>query len=343
MAVEIKTLKQKSRVQDHTSSGMDIERVFYVEPYEAFPEVLDALLGSVKDGKITFPAVDPWVKNDGNKFVCYCNQARVEQVDPMAGVTLELDLLKTEGELFQKLETKEKWLEGAPGAYITAHYRPLVVAYDYETPLMWKWIDPIFKTGLRQMPWPDGLFIAEKSAGKIHTDPVEAAVASPYEIQVADFSIKQMFVETIPWDVLGMAAGAVNEGVFPDQKSAAANHLPKFASRTLKYINTDVVNMMDSKGNRWFELTHQFQWVRHVAPLLFDIDGTRGSGDVTWNHIYTHPSTFGLEGPTAWYEVWIGGQQQIGLGGTFFDYTFGNNKAVIGRLFKSFDFMELFK
>lgn len=316
-------IESTRRIVHQSHSGMEIIREFNVEPYAHHIAVLKHLQGFIKDGERVPPARDPWID------VCYCTEARAEQWHEDQLTTSEsLEVISRQtvnGE--QKVQriaafddkripkllqmNRENPKVGTAGAKVTATYRPLITAWD-EDPgpsgtERWDWLDPTVTPGVRQIQWPNGLFITAEVAGVQATHNVPDTVASPLGITIADVSIRRILVPKIPWNTIKGLANAVNAFKWPPDDHPALSILPQFEAKTLRFVGPDIRNMMDSEGNKWFEITLNFQWINHIAPLLYTINGfERTDEPVTWNHVFLNPSVFFLKGKTAWYEVFRG-------------------------------------
>ncbi len=353
-------LQQKGRTHHSSSSGIEITREFYCEPYQAYPRVIDALQGSVDKGDDdqwvrTPPLRDTIVKN------CYCTETVVDFEHPDAlaatdykledGLTAE-DVDLTRGPIAVGLEdSPELLVDGAAGAKIVAHYRPLITAWqqgdlgdeEFDDTKIWDWLDPVFTGSVRQIPWPPGLFITEKLLGRSIPHGMDDSLASPLGVTVFDLAIKRTLVGKVPVTTMGRISSAVNDKAFPEDGSPAANGLGPFPPRTLRYDTTSIRNMLTAKGKQWFELTHHFKWISSFASKLFDIKGNpHGPDFVTWNHVFTHPSTFGFDGPTGWYEVWRSEDQDVPLQGLVRAVQGLPIRRSSGRLYDEANFMELF-
>ncbi len=284
----------------HTSnSGIEIIREFNVEPYAAHADVLRDLQGFVEDGKRTRPAQDPYIKS------CFCTEARGDLWHDEQPTTSE-NLAEGGQDTIRKLleEHKLEPVPGTAGAKVSAHYRPLLTAWASSNPddpddQAFDYLEPKFTPGVRQIPWPPGLFV--EADGIIGKRPfsVPQSVASPIGVSVTDFSMRRILLDTIPWDAITKLQSTLNRFDWPEENSKIAGKLPTFRAGTLKFTGADVQNMIDAAGNRWFEVTYNWQWVQH-ADLLIDQFGNESDGWVTWNHVFMRPLTAKL----AWYEVW---------------------------------------
>lgn len=292
---------------------MDITREFYVEPFNLWPFVVETLQGKVEPVGNTFkrtrPARDTIVRN------AFCNETIVTFADSDA-MASSPSLGVAGDETRKQIENVEESPESV-GAKITAHYRPLITAWQPKAtgdgegdPFaaaeldddVWDWMDPTFNTSFRQIPWTPGLNITFPDG---LTKSVPQEVASPMAIPVTDFTIKRMFIGKPPWDLISRIAGCVNSVPFPVGASPAANGLPKFETHTLRFDAPTIKNMMDSRGRRWYEITYNFKWIQSVGNL-FDALGKASQGHVTWNHVFMSPTILGFGGPTGWFQVWRG-------------------------------------
>jgi hypothetical protein len=335
-------VEQTSRTVHNSTSGIEIIRTFYVEPYAAHQTVQKALQGFVADGERTLPAHDPYITN------CFCVESRAEFADINAMASSpSLEIKSETGEdLRDKLQdTKEAPQDGTAGAIVTAHFRPLITAWeskDEDDPDddRFDWLDPQFSPSVRQIPWPDGLFVATTFAGNVVSDNVPAEVASPLGVTVTDFSIRRTLVDKVPWKKLQSAANAVNRGFFPTIDSEPSGNLPRFEPQTLRFVGAIVENMLDVEGNRYYEITLNFEWIQLFWDKLFDRNGNEARGWVTWNHVFMQPWWLG-QGETGWYQVSRGKQRELPDGRKFpIDIPgFGLRE---GRLYNEIEFMPLF-
>lgn len=363
-------LIQSSEREVHTSSsGIEILRKFSFEPYDSHPAVLDALQGYVRKDdkglwKRTLPARDPYIRS------CYCNEARVELLDP-ASLTTSPDIQKAAraklgvdpnvdpaGEmngdppgketLRDILEVqKEDPRDGTGGGYITASYRPLITAWlKDKSPRMFDWIDPQFKPGFKQVKWPEGLVV--KIEGRTGPFPLNVPdeIAEPISIPVIDFSIRRILVGEPPFYAAELLAGCVNKDIWP--YPTADFTLPTFQKETLKFEGMDIENRLDSKGNQIFEIILHFSWINLQDMPVHDKDGKASDKlvSVTWNHIFMNPNPWGLTGdvyPTGWY--YVQREKDVFLGPLKLGYIAGlfEIPATAGSLFTKSDFDRLFQ
>ncbi len=321
-----------------SNSGIEIIRTFSVEPYEDYIDVMKELQGFVRDGKRFPPTRDPYVP------VCYCTEARAEQWDDAQLTTSEDLTNKGQNTIRQMLEdVKEKPREGTAGAKVTAIYRPLITAWDSDDgpSSRWDWLDVRVVPGVREIPWPLGLSLKAHAIGPdVRTVPNN--VASPLRISVDDIFVRRILVPSIPRDKLTQAEGCVNTNVFPNVNTPPGEEgspFPKCEPRTLLFVGTKVLNMMDAEGNRWYEIELHFQRIVAWSTIVADFDGDLGENWVTWNHVLTRP--FGA--PLAWYEVFLNAQRTTqGAAGVVFDLIPGLQLRD-GRLHREADFSPLFE
>ncbi len=300
------------RVHRSSSSGMTTQRKFDVDPFKDWLEVAHAAQGSVTGSPgnwtRTLPAKDPYVETN------YCNEVRVDLEHP--DLLCSSDKLGPDGgTIKERLElTPESPTEGAAGAKLTATYRPLITSNpDAESPHHpFDWMNATFNPGFVQVPWPEGLFAAVKidpgaflgGAGAAGVIDFLAAVALPKDlalpisVPVIDFSIRRILVGEPPWETINALAGKVNAGAFP----RPANDLPTFPAQTLLFDDVDVINRLDAKGNRWYELVYNFRWIKLYDEFVVDKDGNGKPDWVTWNHALMRPWWLGAK-RLGWYSV----------------------------------------
>jgi hypothetical protein len=340
-------LSPLNRVVHTSNSGIHIIREFYCEPYWAASQVIRELQGYVDaDGVRHPPAADPWIDN------CYCTECVVNFYDPDVITSADPIILNravTDGHgaddtLKSALENiPENPMTGTCGAKITAHYRPLITAYGFDSDKLngkWDLMEPTYTPGVRQVPWPDGLYIAVGSlAGATLTNNVPDNIGTPLAVPVIDFSLRRILVSEIPWKAIHQCANGVNKEDWPGPADAMHGIVPTFPARTLKFLNPDITHMMDTEGNRWYEITLHWQAIDLYAEFLVDMELNVSAGHITWNHIFIQPWWAG-QGPTGWYEVARGRQRQVGNAPAPFDVP--GLGAVVGRLHHEVNFDVLF-
>jgi len=336
MANSIQSLNRTVHV---SNSGIDIERRFYIEPYSYHPEVLKTLLGSATIVKKVLsrvpPARDPWIRN------CYCTEAMITLADSdaMAGSPgLEDGGNNT---LIKKLENvREAPKEGSAGAFVLAHYRPLITAWEGTNPGTthpeFDWIDYSVTPGVRQMPWPEGLYVYHQG----NSAAVPDTVGFPFTVPVNTLSIRRMLLPEVPWEAIDAAAGCVNKNAWPPDNSAVSKRIPQSPPRTLKFENAEVTNQVDMEGNRWYEVTYTFTRIVLLEDVLTSATGDVNPGPVTWNHVFTRPSLWGWKGQTGWFEVFKGKAVPIWDAPLGIDWP--GMAKVYGRLHAECDFDKLF-
>ncbi|MBU0982876.1 MAG: hypothetical protein KKA42_03335 [candidate division Zixibacteria bacterium] len=333
-------IQSLNRTVHVSNSGIDVERRFYIEPYSYHPEVLKALMGSVtavkKEWKRVPPARDPWIPN------CYCSEAMVTLADVDAMTSSPgLDEDGDNDTLLKRLENvREAPADGSVGAFVHAHYRPLITAWQSDSASdvhpEFDWMDYQSTPGVRQMPWPEGLYVFHSGLSAQVPD----TVGFPFTVPVATLTVRRMLLPEIPWDKIDAAAGCVNNKTFPPDNSNVSARIPSCPARTLKFENAQVTNQIDTEGNRWYEVTYTFTRINHYERHLISIIGDDNPGPVTWNHIFLRPSCFGWKGATGWYECFKGEAVPIWNG------PFGIDRPGMalqhGRLHSECDFMLLF-
>lgn len=322
------TLEQTGRTVGTSHTGIEIIRKFYVEPYDAHAEVIKSLRGYIKDGKRVAPCHDPYITN------CFCTDARVEDIDPDAWCSANsIDEGKLEAVLQKKKSPKA-------GATIVATYRPMITAWkNDDDDERFDWLDPLVQPGIRQVPWPQGLFAAVDSA--LFGDDITAVpkeVASPLGVTVSDITIRRILVPEIKWEVLQQCANCVNIVNFP---GPGYRGLPDCQPRTLRFDGANVENMIDTEGQRWYQLNYHFKWIDHWSNRLHDGKGKKTSGWVTWNHVFMRPWWFHGAG-TGWYEVYQGEDKEV-RGVTIPNFPKFGLQLTGGRLYNEANFADLFK
>ncbi len=291
----------------HTASdGIEIQRQFYFEPYFAFPEVLEALQGSVKkDTGIwvrTLPARDPYITN------CFCNEARIDFADGDAlASSPDISLGDPELSLLGRIQgQRESPTIGAAGGIVTASYRPLITAVtEVGHHNAFDWLDPQFQVTLREVPWPAGLFI-QGDPGPLGRKSVPKELGSPIRIPVIDFTIRRLLVGEPSWSGIELAAGKINDDVFPGNFDPPTN-LPSMARGTLRFDGANLLNRLSADGSTWYEIGYNFSWLNYHDSPVFDENGNelQGINPVTWNHVLMRPKHAGLVAfnKMGWYFV----------------------------------------
>lgn len=342
--------EQFDRVHHTSQSGIEVVRNFHCEPYHTYPVALKNLHGWVeKDGdqwKRTYPARDTYVKN------CFCTESVVTFADrnAMASSPSLSDEADAEDNIRKLEETQERPEPGTGGALIRASYRPLITAWQPsgldlagdrdEIPTeVFDYLDPTFRPAVVQVPWPGGLFAKVKFPLRTATVAVPDELSQPMGVSVTDVSIRRILVPLDDETLLptAQAANSVNGEEWPHGANEAKNGLPTFQPRTLKFVGTDLVNRIDSEGQRWVELIHNFKWIQHISSRLFDGDGNQKTGWVTWNHVFMRPP----QKEAGWYEIYLGTSFKIF--GIEFGQLIPGLEATEGRLHNETNFDELFK
>ena len=321
----------------HTSStGIEIIRTFHVEPYARHTEFIDSLQGKVEDGKRVLPARDTWITN------CFCNECEVNFADRR--VMASSPSLSGEDTIMKGLVIKEDTADGAAGAIVKAHYRPLVTAWesteieraDGKVPdQAFDWMDPTFTPGMREIPWPTGLFIrVDRPPPFMHAN-VPAEVGSSFSVPIENITLRRILVDKIPEKEINACMGAVNEKEFPPNPARAPG-FPKCRPRTLRFLPPTYRHMMDSKGHRWYEIIYNFTRIVYWSDKVMDSSGKNKPDWITWNHVFMQP----LAGPLGWYPVQTERQPQFG-GVAIPDFIPGFPLRA-GRLHNEADFAMLF-
>ncbi len=342
-------LEQLNRTEHTSTSGIEITRTFYCEPYESFRFVQQQLQGTVTVDK---DDAEKWVRTspmrDSYTVNAYCTETLVNFADEEAMASAPGLSDEARDTIIKQLQdAKEKLQGGVAGAIIKATYRPLITAWESSNPEdpednRWDWIDPIIQPGVRQLPWPEGLFAAVDEIifddGNVS---VPDSVATPIGLPVHQFSIRRLLVGEVPWDAIEQAAQSVNITTFPGGKSEKAKpNLPTFEPFTLRFDGAEVQNMMDVDGKRWYELKYNFSWISFNSDRLFDRSGKQKQGPVTWNHVYFNPGA-NAGGIIGWYEVFQGTQHNTFLMRQLARFLPGL-QLTGGRLYNATDFNDLF-
>jgi len=292
------------------------------------------LQGYVEDGERVLPCRDTYIRN------CYCNEYRVTLAHE-DGLATSGSL--GDGELKVRLEEKaEDPVAGTAGAIVEAHYRPLVTAWlhrddpkpkhgddwqKYNPPptreTAFDWMEPKFTPGAIQLPWPEGLFVNAISKDlflgeQLSTGKVPGAVGQPIKIPTQRFTIRRILVAAPPWDAIRQCMNAVNESPFPGPNHKATfdkeknpNGIPNFPQHTVQFTGADIDPMMDSGGNRWFEIVLHFEAIERYTKNLYGFDGKANKGWVTWNHLLMMPSWLWSKADTGWYSVFLGKERKL--------------------------------
>jgi len=323
-----------------TNSGIDIEQRFYFEPYSDHPDVLKALLGSVaKKGNTwerTYPAHDQWIPN------CYCNEAMVTFADNRV-MASSPDIQDDKSTILEMLQdTRQDPAEGTAGGIVIAHYRPLITAWKSSNPQHpdteeFDWLDPTFTPGVRQMPWPEGLYANFATI----PEQVPDTVGYPFSVPVDDIIVRRILVPEIPWSAINGAKGCVNTEEWPKKGSPPTGLFHPCPPHTLRFEGVRVLNQVDSAGGRWYELEMRFTKITEYSNNLMGVDGVHSTGWVTWNHVFTRPSIAGLKGRTGWYEIYKGEAVPVWNGPISIDWPIIRKKG--GLLYSTCDFDSLFR
>lgn len=317
--------------------GCEVQRQFYVNHFQAAPDVCEALLGFVLragDSYVRYlPAFDP-IYNQ----ILYCNEARWDHVDGdkksisaaaaiggAAGEVPALDaynhfkiMVNAVGEDKVTVTDEGLIVEGVPGgAFITASYRPLISGYHpqrYQNILtaadrdkQFDYMDPIFTAGTQTVPWPHGVvFVKDGILGGINADDVPAELADPITIPLIQFSVRRMFLGKTPHRALGNLLNKVNHEVWPAEEFSELvwpYTFSQFPAETLRFDSYEEIRhwSQSSDLNKWHEVKLNFSWRHFYDTGLRDRTGQRVTGvnPVTWNHVFAHPFDEFL----GWYRI----------------------------------------
>jgi len=306
LPVQIKTLECVERVVRSSDDGTEITRVLFLDPYEAHPFVLSALLGGIEEDKRRKPSSDSYFPD------CYCTEAWIDQVakETMGGSDT---LNYNDGELSDEkgmleainraLTTKEvpRGIASVDhagkvtnaGCFITAKYKPLVcenpdwsfgaIGYDTDT---FDFVDPQLHPITKTVSCGAGLKYLLKGALLYGSVGSEGFVTQPMQ----QFSIRRIMCPSIPTETIGKLKGKVNGSEFKLGKFT-------FAKETLRFDDCEVtkkaVPNYDGKLSVWYDLLYIFTW-----NTIFDeyhdnasVSFSTEPGFVGWNRILGLPLT----------------------------------------------------
>ena len=317
---DIRELESRGSTVHSHYDGRQIERSFYLKPWSAAPDVVEAMLGSVtqetEGGNWVrhFPAQHPKYTD------CYCNEVKCQAVHPHAianspSIALgDMASYDTEASRYAHFMEQLNAVDDDPaaGAFLTASYRPLLSAYKpyadrHECDgAVFDWINPLFVPSVRTVPWPDGL----GTVGKTVNEPdwwaaVPDEIAQPLNVPIVHFTVKRLFVGEVPYLLLDELMNTVNDASWPTVPSYYA--LPEFPKGTLRFDNYEVIKHASRASTHgcWYELRYHFSWLDlkgyPVYTATGDLAGDQGYADVTWNHALMRPH--GNRGQLGWYFV----------------------------------------
>lgn len=362
-------IEQLSRTNHTSTSGIEIVKRFYVEPYEAFTAVTLCLQGFTAHGLRSLPCRDSYLHN------CYCAETRTDFAHEDAMASDESKAWSGVGSFKQILEGRhpaepgeagelpvpERWQpetteRGTAGAIVEAHYRPLTTCWRPKEPedpndegpsdneRKFDWLDLRIRPGVRQIPWPRGLYIQAKQFIVDRDVNIPDDVANPIGVPVDDISIRRSLIETPPWKAIETCANSVNRKHFPisdrDREGKVIGTIERFPwsyARTLKFVGADTSERFDALGRVSFDLTYHFKRIVQWSDRLFDIHGNKTKGWVTWNHVFMRPRF----APVGWYEVFLAEDKKV-LDVVIPDMWPGTQLHA-GRLFNEADFNSLFE
>ena len=273
--------ESRSRTVHSHWDGLEVQRVFRMRPFSEAYQVQAALEGSVyretttSDWTRRLPARDAYYPD------CYCNETRIDHVDPQKdSISFSpsirwsrfLATKDAETQLLDFLErTRLVGEQPAGGAFLTASYRPLVSAYipqvspgdpdsqpsDLERSKMFDWIGPTFTPGAKSIPWPLGLGV-QVAGFQPFSAHVPPDAANPVHVPTHGFTIRRLLVGKIPWKTINALTNTVNSGLLPSEGMTAANMLegpgwpyrenratttlPLFPPGTLRFDKCEVKN-----------------------------------------------------------------------------------------------------
>ncbi len=362
----ITKLESRSRTVHVAWDGLEIQREFHVIPFGSGPAFVEALQGSVfrePDGQWVrrLPAVDPFYS------YCYCNEARIDQIDPAKesiGVSPSLDLHIDENEPvipnvvnYERVmtavnETKE---EAAGGCFVHASYRPLISAYtppsegalELHRSRMFDWIDPQWLPGFKTVAWPDGMGVIVRHwiTGLPAGVSLPEGVADQVTVPISEFSVRRLLIGNVPWDTISGLSNCVNSSDWPVTNAIGADHIrfkELFKKGTLKFDGAEIVEHYSpaSLDGFWYEIIYHFQWLHLEEPNVYGTDGRIDPrGIVTWNHVLITPDQGILDklgvlrSDPGWYIV-----EKFDLA-NWAPWLFG---STAGTLYKSVNFDQLF-
>lgn len=286
--------------------GVEVQRIFHMRPYSQAHQVAAALEGSVyyeADGGGSrwvraLPARDPYCPE------CYCNEVRIDHVDPQKdsisfspSIRWSRFIVKKspEAQVAHFLErTRLVGEEPAGGAFLTASYRPLVSAYrpfvspgdeeegpsEYELAKQFDWIEPRFMPGNLTVPWPEGLNCnSSRTIQQPFIAQVPPETAKPIHLPVHEFTIRRLLVGSIPWQTINWLTNTVNAGVktyesvgealsgwgWPYREDQNRTDLPRFLPGTLRFDKCEVVDHY----SRTAANNKWFELIYHFSWLCF--------------------------------------------------------------------------
>ncbi len=372
----LRSIAHRSRTTHIAWDGLEVQKQFYVDPFTVAPAVVEALQGSVfqeadKTWVRRLPAVDPYYP------YCYCNEALIDQVDPekqSMAISPALGVVVDEDEpdipnvinydrLMSKVNTVGE--EAAGGAFITAHYRPLIsalvpplavsadpgpaaeAAFALQDSKMFDWIDPQWLPGVKTVAWPDGMGVIVRHGftGLPAAIRLPKGVADQVTVPITEFSIRRLLVGRIPWKTISSISNCVNHVDWPTNVTSGEGNIRfegLFKEETLKFDGAEIVEHYSpaSDGGFWYEIIYHFQWLHLEEPNVYDANGRLDPrGVVTWNHALVTPEVglLGAVGLTkrdpGWYIV-----NKFDLA-NWAPWAFG---SVAGTLYKIAPFDQLF-
>jgi len=314
--VRINRLECVERVVEASDEGTAIRRTFYLDPYEAHPFVLSALLGAIENGQRRLPAHDPYWAD------CYCTDATVKQVD-QATMAWSPGLGMKRGDassadIVAALQGKEVPTGPAStvteqgstsgvtvtnaGCLIQSVFRPLV----HEAPgwavgsggyfgLSWSNFDfvdpqlhPITKTA------STGTSLRYLVTGALSTNRFAKVGAEGFITQpMQQFTIRRIMVPRIPATTISKFKGHINA-----QEFTIGNFT--FAPETLRFDDCEVIKRAvpycDGSFNLWYDLLYMFTWNtiydEYWATTNYETGEGQfaGPGYVGWNRIFGAPA-----------------------------------------------------
>lgn len=335
----ISKLEIKERQEHIGNTGMEITRLFYVEPYEAHTELIALLLGSVQFGiKGQSVRTDPMT--DSYYDFCYCTDTSLNRQhpdamcsDPSLGITPTSD----QDDVTRIIKTHREKAGGATnlGVYINATFKPLVFTDPSDTgsqDVNWdrtrfsKWdmanpqMEPITK--IANVGKTAKFLVADYTSDfALPATPPVGSLLTPYASFDSDafitqpmstFTIERRMCASVPLETIARLKGKVNAAPINFGNGYY------FPAECLRFDEATIVKRtvprVDGTLDIWFDITYQFTFNSIWDEYWDEEANTYKQGYVTWNRAIGCPAagcTFGLSPAVIGGGVVMGGTPTI--------------------------------
>lgn len=306
MGTSITKLEIKERREYVTSTGMEVQRRFYVEPYEAHTELMAILLGRVaENGTRIYPDQDSYYR------ACFCCEVQLDEQHPLAFSSVDTySGAATPEAILVKTAKKEK--PSNIGCYMWATYKPMrfalpltsgasTVAFNPARFSAFDMVNPLM------VPFQKTASVGKNAKFTVEDNNAFGLEILPYGSMDSDAFITQSFAKfTIerrmlaypPYQMISLFKGKVNE--------YQMNFGPPFIfdAQTLRFDDAEIIPRIsfDTTGYRniWYDVVYSFSYNAILDRYWNGSDFTTGL--VTWNRVLGCPMC-GIWGTSSWLPI----------------------------------------